>query len=173
MIGTVSSTTQSPLERLRWAVSDCWTMTLRDLSHWARQPGPVLVGLLFPVMMVLMFGYLFGGGMVIPGGGNYREFLLPGMFAMTMAFGIEATMVAVTTDAAKGITDRFRSMPMAPSAVVVGRAAADMLNSMLGLAVMIGCGLVVGWRWHNGFGRVVAAVAVRLALDRHLPGADH
>ena len=161
---TVPLAPQAPLARLRWAVADAWTMTNRELAHWVRQPAPVLVGLLFPVMLVLMFGYLFGGGMAIPGGGDYREFLLPGMFAMTMAFGIEATMVAVTTDANKGITDRFRSMPMAPSAVVVGRACADMLNSMLGLAVMIGCGLLVGWRWHNGVGRALLAVGLLLLL---------
>ena len=112
---------RSPLDRLRWAVADAWAVTLRDLTHWVHQPATVVVGLLFPVLMVLMFGYLFGGAMSVPGGGDYREFLLPGLFALTMVFGIEATIVAVTSDAAKGVTDRFRSMPMAPSAVVVGR----------------------------------------------------
>ena len=66
---------------------------------------------------------------------------MPGMFAMTMAFGLEATMVSVSTDAARGVTDRFRSMPMAPSAVVLGRSIADMLSSALGLSVMVACGL--------------------------------
>jgi ABC-2 type transport system permease protein len=150
--------------RLRWAIADGWTVTRRDLTHWARQPGPVIVGLLFPVLLVLMFGYLFGGAMSVPGGGNYREFLVPGMFALTMVFGIEATMVAVSTDAARGITDRFRSMPMAPSAVVVGRSTADMLNSALGLAVMIVCGLLVGWQWRDGVGAALAAVALLLLL---------
>jgi ABC transporter DrrB family efflux protein len=164
MIGTVRPAHDGALTRLRWAVADGWTMTQRDLAHWARQPAPLIVGLLFPVLLVLMFGYLFGGGMVIPGGGNYREFLLPGMYALTMAFGIEATMIAVTTDASKGITDRFRSMPMAPSAVVMGRAAADMLNSLLGLVVMLGCGVLVGWRWHNGVGRALLAVGLLLLL---------
>jgi len=111
-----------------------------------------------------MFGYLFGGGMSVPGSGNYREFLVPGMFAMTMLFGIETTFASVTTDAARGVTDRFRSMPMAPSAVVVGRSIADMLNSLLGLTVMIACGLVVGWRWHNSLGEAVLAVGLLLLL---------
>lgn len=74
-----------------------------------------------------MFGYLLGGAITVPGGGSsgdYRAFLLPGMFAMTMVFGIGATLAAVSTDAARGVTDRFRSMPMAGSAVVVGRAVA-------------------------------------------------
>jgi ABC transporter DrrB family efflux protein len=140
-------------------------MTRRDVLHWLRQPGPVIVNLLFPVLMVVMFGYLFGGAMAVPGGGDgYREFILPGMFAMTMAFGLEATMIAVSTDAAKGVTDRFRSMPMAPSAVVVGRAGADMLNSALGLAVIMVAGLLVGWQTHTGPASVLAAVGLLLLL---------
>lgn len=149
---------------LRWAAADGWTVTHRDLAHWRRQPAQVVVGLLFPVMLMLMMGYLFGGAMSVPGDGNYREFLLPGMFAMTMAFGIEATMVAVSTDVSRGVTDRFRSMPMAPSAVVVGRSLADMLHSAVGLAVMIGCGAAVGWRWHRGVALALAAVALLLLL---------
>ena len=85
----------TPLDRLRWAVADAWTVTGRDLLHWARQPAPMVVNLLFPVLMVVMFGYLFGGAISVPGGGSYREFLLPGLFTLTMAFGIEATMVAL------------------------------------------------------------------------------
>jgi ABC-2 type transport system permease protein len=152
------------LSKLRWAAADSWTVTRRDLIHWTRQPAAIAVGLLFPVMLVLVFGYLFGGGMTIPGGGSYLEFLLPGMFAMTMAFGVEATFTAVSTDAARGVTDRFRSMPMTSSAVVVGRSAADMLNSALGLAVMLACGLAVGWQWHNGPAAALAAVALLLWL---------
>ncbi|MEE6260241.1 ABC transporter permease [Plantactinospora sonchi] len=152
-------------QRLRWALQDGWTVTRRDLAHWARQPAQVVVGLLFPIMVVLMFGYLFGGGMLIPGGGgNYREFLMPGMFAMTMLFGIEATYSAVATDVARGVTDRFRAMPMASSAVVLGRSGADMLNSVAGLLVMIGCGLAVGWRWHAGTGAALAALGLLLLL---------
>jgi ABC transporter DrrB family efflux protein len=150
--------------RLRWAVLDGWTIAQRALLHWSRQPGTVITGLLFPVLMVVMFGYLLGGQMEVPSGADYFDFLLPGMFVLTMVFGIEATMVAINADAAKGVTDRFRSMPMAPSAVVVGRSVADMLHSVLGLAVMIACGLVVGWRWDDGAGGALAAVALLLLL---------
>jgi ABC-2 type transport system permease protein len=149
---------------LRWAVADGWQVTRRDLLHWSREPAPVIVGLLFPVLLVLMFAYLFGGAMIVPGGGDYTEFLLPGMFGMTMAFGLEATMIAVSTDVRRGVTDRFRSMPMAPSAVVVGRCGADLLNSAAGLAVMIGCGLLVGWRAHGSPLATLAAVGLLLLL---------
>jgi ABC-2 type transport system permease protein len=100
-------------------------------------------------MVVLMFRYLFGGQMRVPGGGGYAEFLLPGMYAMTMAFGFETTFAAISGDAAKGVTDRFRSLPMA---------------SALALTLMIACGLAVGWRWHDGVGRALAAVALLLLL---------
>nr|WP_189166261.1 ABC transporter permease [Sphaerisporangium melleum] len=151
-------------DRLRWALADGWVITRRDLSHRARRPAMVAVELLFPVMVVLMFAYLFGGGMTIPGGGDYREFLMPGMFALTMVFGLEATFTAISTDAARGVTDRFRSLPMSSSAVVTGRCAADMLNSVVGLAVMIAVGAAVGWRWHEGPGRALAAVGLLLLL---------
>jgi ABC-type transport system involved in cytochrome c biogenesis permease component len=143
---------------------DGWTIARRDLLHWARQPGQVLIALLFPVLIVVMFGYLLGGSMRVAGGGDYREFLLPGMYALTMVFGLEATVTAVTTDASRGITDRFRSMPMASSAVVVGRSVADMLHSTAGLAIMLLCGLAVGWRWHEGPARALAAVGLLLLL---------
>ncbi|WP_067133714.1 ABC transporter permease [Microtetraspora malaysiensis] len=155
---------RTPAARLRWAAADGWTIARRTLTHWGRRPGETAVALLFPVLMVLMFGYLLGGGILIPGGGNYREFLLPGMFAMTMLFGIETTFAAVATDAARGVTDRFRSMPMAPSAVVTGRATADMLHSALGLAVVIGCGLAVGWRWRGDVADAALALALLLLL---------
>ncbi|MEV8530656.1 ABC transporter permease [Streptomyces sp. NPDC051211] len=143
-----------------WAVQDSWTMTRRELAHWGRQPVQVLVGLVFPVMMLLMFGFLVGGGRGIDG--EYVEFLVPGMLALTMAFGLEATMTAVTRDLDKGVIDRFRSMPMSSSAVLVGRSTADMIQSALGLAVLAGVGLALGWRWHGSFPAALAAFGLLL-----------
>jgi len=92
---------------VRWAVADGWTVLLRGLTHWVREPGALLLTLFFPVLMMLMFGYLLGGAMAVPGG-DYFEFLIPGMFALAMVFGLESTTIGVATDAARGITDRFR-----------------------------------------------------------------
>jgi ABC-2 type transport system permease protein len=151
--------------RMGWAIRDTWVITGRDLAHWRQQPGAVIAStLVFPVMIVLMFGYLLGGAMTVPGGGDYREFLMPGMFAMTMVFGIGATLSAVSADAARGVTDRFRSMPMATSAVIAGRAAADLLNSAAALAVLTGCGFGVGWHPHRGLARAFAALGLLLLL---------
>ena len=149
---------------LRWALADSWTITLRAVSHWARQPGLVIMGLTFPLLLLVMFAYLLGAGIEVPGGGDYKEFLVPGVFAVTMFFGLESTMTAVNADAARGVTERFRSMPMASSAVVAGRSAADMLFSVVGLAVLVGAGLLVGWQWNEGLGNALHAFALLLLL---------
>ncbi|MGW3802767.1 ABC transporter permease, partial [Streptomyces clavifer] len=145
-----------------WVLADSWTMTRRELAHWARQPVQVVVGLVFPVMLLLMFNYLVGGGRGVEG--DDTEFLVPGMLALTMAFGLEGTMLAVTQDLGKGVVDRFRSMPMVSGAVLVGRSAADMLQSVAALAVMTGVGFALGWRWHNGPAAALAGLGLLLLL---------
>ncbi|MDT9689598.1 ABC transporter permease [Streptomyces sp. P9(2023)] len=145
-----------------YVVSDCWTMTRRELAHWARQPVVMVVGLAFPIMMLLMFGYLVGGGRGIEG--DYVDFLVPGMLTLTMVFGLEGTMTAVTQDLNKGVIDRFRSMPMVDGAVLVGRSVADMLQSAAGLLLMVGVGYAIGWRAHGGFGAFLGAVGLLLLL---------
>jgi ABC-type multidrug transport system permease subunit len=96
----------------------------------------VLRGWAFTIMLVAMYGLLVGGAIQVPGGGSYMEFLMPGMFVMTMAFGIGETMSAVSVDAERGVTDRIRTMPMPSGAVVLGRSVTDMLYAVTGLAVL-------------------------------------
>ncbi|MFJ8535882.1 ABC transporter permease [Streptomyces sp. NPDC093591] len=143
-----------------YALTDSWTMTRRELAHWARQPVQVVVNLAFPVMLLLMFGYLIGGGRGVQG--SYIDYVLPGMLALTMAFGLEGTMIAVTQDLNKGVIDRFRSMPMANGAVLVGRSVADMLQSALTLCVLMGVGHALGWRADGGAGAFLGAVGLLL-----------
>lgn len=154
----------SAIDHLRWTFADAWTLTLRGINYWVRQPLQVVAGWAFMIMLVALYGLLFGGAMRVPGGGSYMEFLLPGMFVMTMAFGIGETMSAISIDAERGVTDRFRSMPMASSAVVLGRSFTDMIYSTVGLAVMIGAGLALGWRWHGSLGETAAAFGLLLLL---------
>ncbi|MEU0386815.1 ABC transporter permease [Streptomyces chartreusis] len=143
-----------------YALTDSWAMTRRELARWGRQPVQLVVNLLFPVMLLLMFGYLVGGGRGV--GGEYRDYLIPGMLALTMAFGLEGTMIAVTQDLDKGVIDRFRSMPMTNGAVLVGRSAADMLQSAMALVVLIGVGAALGWRAHGGPAAFLGAVGLLL-----------
>jgi ABC-2 type transport system permease protein len=145
------------------SLRDTATLTGRILRHWKRRPLSILLGLLFPVLMVLMFGYLFGGAMAVPDG-RYLDFLIPGMLAMTMLFGLEAVVVAVTTDAARGITERIRAMPVRTTAILSSRNAADLLNALAGIAVMVVTGLLAGWTAHRGLPRTLAAIGLLLWL---------
>lgn len=150
--------------RLRWAVTDGWTMTKRNLSHVVRDPAEMGLYFGLPIMFVLVFGYVFGSGMAVPGGGSYREFLLPGVFAMTMVYGLGATATAVAFDVERGVIDRFRSMPVARTALLTGRSIADVFRALIEIAVLIGCGLLVGWSWHRGIGNALAAIGLILLL---------
>jgi ABC-type Na+ efflux pump permease subunit len=151
-------------DRLRWFAVDSWVLAKRGMQHSLAQPSMVAANLAFPVMFILLFGYVFGSGIEVPGGGSYRAFLMPGLFVMTMAFGIGETMMGVTTDVDKGITDRFRSLPLSPPAPVVGRSISDMVTSVVGLVVMVVCGLFVGWGWEDGLGNAVLAFGLLLLL---------
>lgn len=142
---------------------DAWTVARRQFWHWRAQPGAFAVGLLFPVLVTLMFGALFGGAIAGPEG-DYYSFLMPGIFVMAMLFGLETTMTGVNTDASRGVTDRFRSLPIHPAAVVLGRCLADMIYTVLSLTVLMAAGLALGWRWENGIAGALAALVLLLAL---------
>ncbi len=130
--------------RMYWAMVDCWTMVRRGLLYYVRMPSTIAWQLGFPIVSVLLFVYVFGSAMDI-GGGDYKAFAMPGMFAMTMAFGFMNTAYVIALDKEKGVTDRFRSMPMSPSAVVSGRSVSDVLGAAVDLAVLAAIAVVVGW----------------------------
>ncbi len=159
----MTTTTGNPLARLRWAAADGWIVARRNVIRMFREPAEMVLGLMIPIIMVLTFGYVFGDALA-PGDTNYREFLMPGIFAQAMLYGVASTATGVVIDIEKGVIDRFRSMPMARSAVVTGRVVADMLRSSVDVALLVLCGLVVGWQWHNGIGPALAAVGLVLLL---------
>ncbi|MFC6016631.1 ABC transporter permease [Plantactinospora solaniradicis] len=138
-------------------------MTGRNMSHVIRSPEEIVIYFSLPIMFVLVFGYVFGSGMAVPGSG-YREYLLPGVFVMTMLYGLGATASGIAMDVSRGVVDRFRSMPMARSALVVGRTGADLLRALLEMATLVVCGLLVGWQWRNGLASALAAVGLILLL---------
>ncbi len=142
--------TESVGSRMRWAVTDCWSLVWRQLLYYRQQPTIILWQLGFPIVSVLLFVYVFGSAMDIGGGADYTSFAMPGMFAMTMAFGFMNTAYAMVIDKEKGVTDRFRSMPIARSAVVTGRGVGDVLGAAVDLAVLAVIAVVVGWRSEGG-----------------------
>jgi ABC-2 type transport system permease protein len=117
--------------RVRAAVMNGWVMTRRNMAHLVRAPEEIGIYFSLPIMFVLVFGYVFGSGMSVPGGGDYREFLLPGVFVMAMVYGVGATATSVANDVSRGVVDRFRSMAVARSALLTGRSAADLLRAVL------------------------------------------
>jgi ABC-2 type transport system permease protein len=136
----------------------------RDALHQVREPWGIVFGLAFNIMLILMFGFLFGGAIEIPGGGDYIAFLLPGMFALAMLFGLESTMTAMAEDAKRGITDRFRSLPITSASVALGRAIADLGSSALSLVVLMLGGLLIGWYPTTGPAEIALAVVLLLWL---------
>jgi ABC-2 type transport system permease protein len=147
--------------RLRWAVYDGLVVAVRNLKHIRQVPDKLLNATISPIMFVLLFAYVFGSAITVRGG-NYRDFLMPGIFVQTVAFTCAATAMGVSSDMSKGLVDRFRSLPMARSAVLVGRTSADLVEGLLGIFVMAACGLAVGWRVHNGLGRALVGFVLLL-----------
>jgi ABC-2 type transport system permease protein len=150
--------------RLYWAVHDGLVVTWRDLIKLPRSPDLLVFGLIQPIIFVLLFAFVFGGAISIPGGGDYRSYLMPGVFVQTIAFAGAATSVGISTDMSKGLVDRFRSLPMARSAVLVGRTLADLVRGAITIALMSLTGLLIGWRIEGGLGNAVMAYALLLAF---------
>jgi ABC-2 type transport system permease protein len=150
--------------RIRWSLADGVTVVWRNLAQLKSQPGELIGAVVFPAIMIVLFGYVFGSAIQVPGGGNYREYLLPGLFAMTALTSLMSTMMAVATDASKGVMDRFRSMPMARSAVPFGQVGADIIVGVAGMVILACCGLAVGWRLHLGILSALAAFGLLLLL---------
>ncbi len=137
------------LAGLRSSVTDAVVVTVRNLRHFTREPGLLLFSTIQPVMFVLLFVYVFGGAIQgsLPAGVSYVDFLLPGIFVQSVVFRATQTSVGLSQDLQRGVIDRFRSMPMARSAVLIGRTAADLVRNILIILLMIVVGYIVGFRF--------------------------
>ncbi len=151
-------------ERLRWLVTDAWSLAMRDVIRIVREPAELIGTLAFPIISVLLFGYVFGSAMTVAGGGDYRSFLMPGLFAMAIAFGAANTAMLVVTDSSRGVTDRIRAMPVSRSAVLGGRVVADQLGAVLDIACLVLVALAIGWRATEGVGPALLAIVLLLWL---------
>jgi ABC transporter DrrB family efflux protein len=137
------------MSKLALTLADGSVVAKRNLIKIKRVPDIFVWTLMSPIMFVVLFAYVFGSSIKIPGV-SYREYLIAGVFVQTVIFGSTFTGVGMADDMTKGIVDRFRSLPMAPSAVLVGRTASDIVYNSTSIAVMSITGLVVGWRIRTG-----------------------
>ncbi len=142
-------------------VGDTLVMTRRNLMRIPRAPDLLIGFTVQPVMFVLLFAYVFGGAIKTPGF-KYVDYLMPGIFAQTIAFGGYLTAVGLSEDLRKGLVDRFRSLPMARSAVLAGRTLADVVMNLLATALMIAVGLLIGFRFGTSVPRVLAGILLLL-----------
>ena len=143
-------------------VADVWVLTKRSLARIKNEPETLADVTIQPVIFVLLFAYVFGGAIGVPGGGSYHEYLIGGMLAMGLAQTAPGTSVAVVSDMSTGLIDRFRSLPMSRAAVLTARTLADLLTQVIGALVVAGSGLAIGWRVHTNPAEAIAAFALAL-----------
>lgn len=150
--------------RLAWVVADALTVTKRNLIAYIRIPESLFFSSVQPVMFILLFRYVFGGAIQVPGG-RYVNFLMPGIFVQTVAFGAVGTTIGLAEDLHKGLIERFRALPMARSAVLAGRTLADFVRNILVFALMTAVGYAVGFRVQTNVVAFLAGAALVLLFS--------
>jgi ABC transporter DrrB family efflux protein len=149
-VDTLDADADADLHRPRGVLHDTWVIARRGLIHMKRQPEALSDATIQPIMFVLLFAYVFGGAIDVPGGGDYREFLMGGIFAQTIVFTAFGVALSIANDRKNQAVDRFRSLPIAKGAVLGGHAIANLLKALLPIVLMSLCGLAVGWRISGG-----------------------
>ncbi|HYN16681.1 MAG TPA: ABC transporter permease [Actinomycetes bacterium] len=153
-----------PRRPLRWTFSDAAAVTKRNLYRYIRVPTLLLFSTIQPVMFVLLFTYVFGGAIQVPGVEHYIDYLMAGILAQTVIFGSTQTGVGLAEDLSRGMVDRFRSLPMARSAVLAGRTLSDTVRNLFVVGLMLVVGTLVGFRFHAGVVPALGAVGLALAF---------
>jgi len=146
--------------RVMWMLRDSWVEAERHLRIIPRNIELLIFAAIQPIMFLVLFVYVFGGSIVIPGFDDYDQFLMPGIFAQTLVFGSAFTGIGLADDLQKGLVDRLRSLPMNRSAVIVGRTVSDLVRNLFTFAVMIAVALAIGFRFTGGAWNAVAATVL-------------
>jgi ABC-2 type transport system permease protein/oleandomycin transport system permease protein len=167
MSATTTTAVKAPVVArmpLKWVVQDALALTWRNLLKYIRVPTLLVFSTIQPVMFVVLFAYVFGGalGRGLPAGIDYKDYLIPGIFVQTVIFGSTQTGVALAEDLTRGMIDRFRSLPMARSAVLAGRTTGDTVRNTFVVLLMTGVGYLIGFRFGGGF--VWAVMAILLSV---------
>ncbi|MHB1785037.1 MAG: ABC transporter permease [Acidimicrobiales bacterium] len=160
-IGPQGPTSSGALNRMGWALSDTATLTRRNLMALIRIPEALFFSSLQPIMFVLLFRYVFGGA-IHPPGISYVNYLIPGIFVQTVAFGSIGTSIGLAEDLQKGLIERFRALPMARSAVLTGRTTADLVRNVVVVAIITGVAYAVGFRVQTSAAAFLAGVGILL-----------
>ena len=145
-----------------WAVSDTWVMTKRSITHIIRSLDQVMSLVLFPIMFMLLNRYVLGGSIDVGKDISYANYLFAGILVQTLAFGANYTTINLAVDLKEGIVDRFRSLPMANSALVTGHVAADLVRNIISSIIMILVGLAVGFRPNASIGEWLMVIGLAL-----------
>ncbi len=146
----------------RLFISDVLVLTKRSIARIRNEPETLADVTFMPVIFILMFAYVFGGAIALPGGGSYHEYLIGGMLGMGLAQTAPGVAVALVTDMSTGLMDRFRSLPMSRWAVLVARSVAELLTQLISTVIVVCVGLAIGWRVHTNAADVIAALALAL-----------
>lgn len=144
--------------------SDGWTVTKRNLIKLKRSPDMLVFAVIQPIMFVLLFSQVYGGAIQVQGT-DYTQFLMAGIFAQTVVFGSTFSGSAMAQDLKEGIIDRFRSLPMSGSAVLIGRTNSDLVLNTISMVIMMLTGLVVGWRVNSSFPEFLAGIGLLLLFS--------
>ncbi|WP_158839649.1 ABC transporter permease [Saccharothrix deserti] len=164
LVGTTAEVERTGATGAAKAWSDSMVLLKRNVIHGIREPIEPMLSLMIPIMMMLLLGYVFGGSITVPGSANYREFLIAGIIVMVMAYGLSNTASGMARDTEKAVYGRFRSMPMAASALVTSRALYEMIRGVVETVIVIAVGLLIGWQWHNDWGDFFSAIGILLLL---------
>jgi ABC-2 type transport system permease protein/oleandomycin transport system permease protein len=146
--------------RVLWMLRDSWVEAERHLRIIPRNIELLIFAAIQPIMFLVLFVYVFGGSIVIPGFDDYDQFLMPGIFAQTLVFGSAFTGIGLADDLQKGLVDRLRSLPMSRSAVIIGRTVSDLVRNLFTFAVMIAVALAIGFRFTGGAWNAVVATVL-------------
>src|SRR5213592_140622 len=154
------------VKRIGWTIRDGYVVSVRNMRHFTRQPQLLLFSTIQPIMFVLLFSFVFGGAISgsLPAGVSYKDFLLPGIFIQSTSFRATQTAIGLSEDMKRGVIDRFRSMPMARSAVLAGRTLADLVRTIFVIVLMTVVGYAIGFRFGEGPFEAVASILVVAAF---------
>ncbi|MFA5942908.1 MAG: ABC transporter permease [Candidatus Thermoplasmatota archaeon] len=151
-------------QRFGWSFSDTWLVTWRNLMFFARNPYWIMIAVIQPIMFTLLFVFVFGGAIALPGDLSYADYAIPGIIIQTVVFSSLGSGINIADDMQKGVMDRYRSLPIGRGVVLTARTVSDLVRNFGGAMIMAGVGFAVGYRFHGSWLDGLAAIGLCLAF---------